>query len=77
MFYSIYFNFFVFGVVVLTLHDVGDIFLAWFKVYGVFRTDIIFYINTGNMIISWFITRIYIFPKAVILSAIDYYAKNI
>jgi hypothetical protein len=59
------------GVVILLVHDVGDIFLAWFKLYGVFRTDVLFYINTANMIISWFITRIFIYLKGVIIPFIS------
>lgn len=70
IFYSFFNNYYIPGVIVLILHDVGDIFLAWFKVYGVFRTDTLFYINTFNMIISWFITRIVIYPKGLILPCI-------
>lgn len=73
IFYSIFNNFFIPGIVILLIHDVGDIFLAFFKIYGVFRTDILFYINTGNMIISWFITRVYIYPKGIILPFVEYY----
>jgi len=70
-------NFYIPGVSILVLHDVGDIFLAWFKVYGVFKTDTIFYVNTFNMIISWFISRIYIYPKGVLLPCIAFYSNHL
>lgn len=70
--YSVYSNIFVPGVAILLVHDVSDIFLAFFKAYGMFRTDLIFYINVLNMIVSWFITRIVLYPKGIIMPLIFY-----
>ncbi|KRX00804.1 hypothetical protein PPERSA_01983 [Pseudocohnilembus persalinus] len=75
LFYSNFNNFLVPGVMVLLVHDISDITTALFKLYGIFRSDYLLYVNTANMMISWFYTRLYAFPLRVIMPFIDYYRQ--
>ena len=40
--------------------------------YGMFKTDFIFYINVVNMFVSWYFSRMYIYPLGIVYP----YMKN-
>jgi len=55
------------GAVVLFLHDISDIFSYGCKIYvdtKYIKTTLFFYIN---LVLTWFWTRLYVFPFQVIL----------
>lgn len=67
IFYSSYFNFITIGISVLIVHDIGDIFIVMFKTCGEFTNKgILFKYLVFQMIVGWFISRVYLFPKVII-----------
>jgi ceramide synthetase len=75
--FSAYTNFFIFGTILLMIHDFADIFVALFKAYSEmeFKKETIFYINVINMELVWFISRIYLFPTRCILPSFIQYRE--
>jgi len=77
LFYSSYFNFVILAVSVLIIHDIGDIAIVIFKTYGEFcDKSLTFKFLVFNMISQWFLTRVYLYPKVIIIPIVVYRKYN-
>lgn len=73
IFYSIYFNFISINIAVLIIHDIGDIFIVLFKIYGEFSSKgFAFKYLVFQMIAGWFVSRVYLYPKVIIIPLTKY-----
>ncbi len=68
IFYSGSFNILYVSVLVLILHDIGDIIIAGGRAYCEmkFRSKYVLYLIVTSALFIWISTRLYIFPSCVI-----------
>lgn len=63
LYFSTIYNCESIGIVVLVLHDISDIFLAYGRTYAdIGKNKIIVYVSFSAIQISWLYTRVYVFP---------------
>ncbi|CAD8188299.1 unnamed protein product [Paramecium pentaurelia] len=63
LYFSTIYNCESIGIVVLVLHDISDIFLAYGRTYAdIGKNKILVYMSFSAIQISWLYTRVYVFP---------------
>jgi len=67
---AMYFNFFRIGAIVMFLHDINDVILEFSKMNQYRGSEGIAHIGLATLILSWTLTRIYLFPRKVIYSTL-------
>ncbi len=71
IFFATLYNYYIVTVLVLTLHDKADIFVTIFKSYSEmqYKKDTWLFFYGISMILTWGITRVYLYPNYVIIPA--------
>ncbi|EAR83373.2 LAG1 longevity assurance protein (macronuclear) [Tetrahymena thermophila SB210] len=68
IFYSGMYNFLYVSVLVLIIHDMGDIFVAGGRFYAdmKFKNRYVLYAIMGSALIVWIVSRIFVYPSCII-----------